>query len=131
MRRRAHREYVEDDSLVVTIPPIVQKSTFWFPSLPDRCSPALRPSPVDAKVERLDDFAQLGLLARIRAEIHARGERACDQQCGVDHRQFAAPNAGTRVQIEKVVVEAFVTGRLRAAALIAVAEETQYAKTAV
>ena len=88
VRRRAQREHVQHNGLAVTIPAVMQESAFGFPAVVDRRAAVLRPTPVHAAVQHIDEFAQPDFVRGVRGEIPARGQRAGDQQRGVDHRQL-------------------------------------------
>ena len=91
---------------------------------------ALRPAPVDAAVQHVDQLAKLDLGRRVGVEVNARGQCAGDEQRGIDRRKLRAPDTGAGAQVQEVVVEAPVAGRLGTAALIAVVEEAQHGETA-
>src|ERR1700680_716367 len=71
--RRAQRQHVEYDRLVVTLPTVMQESALRLPALPERLAAVLRPSPVDAVKERVDDLAQLDFVSSVGIEVHTCG----------------------------------------------------------
>ena len=127
--RRPQCEHVQHDGLAVAIPAVLQEAAFRLPAHPDRFGLVLRPTPVNAQVQKVDQSTQLDFVGHIGREIHGSRQRAGDQQRGVDHRQLRAPHARAAVAIEKVVVKTLIAGRRGTAALIAVAEETQRSET--
>ena len=131
MRRRAQREHVEHDRLVVALPAVVQESAFGLPALPERLAAVLRPSPVDAPIQHIDQFAQLDFVAAFAVKymlaVSAPAISSAVSIIDSSERQTRAPVCA----VEEVVVEALVAGRLGAAALIAVAEETQRGEAAL
>src|SRR6185437_9556214 len=130
MGRRAQRQGIQQQRLAVTLPAVMQIAAFGFPALPDGALAVLRPAPVDPSVQLVGQLAQFGLGRRVGGEIGGRGEHAGDQHGAVDHRQLRLPHPRAGADIEKVVVEALVAGRGRAAALVAVAKEMQHQQAA-
>ena len=110
MGRRAERQHVEHDRLVVTLPTVMQESALRLPALPEGLAAVLRPSPVDAAKEQVDDFPQLDFFGSVGTKVHTRGQRTGDQQRGIDHRQFRAPDARAGVKVKEVIVKPLVAG---------------------
>jgi hypothetical protein len=96
------------------------------PAVADGRRAHLRPGPVHAAVDLVDEAADAGLVGLLAVEEALRMQRAHQQQRGVDGGQLAAPEAQPRLHVEEVIEEALVAGHAGPArALRQAGEEAQ------
>jgi hypothetical protein len=72
--RRGNGQNIENDSLAITLPAIVEKTAFWFPSLRKGDFAILCPTPIHAAIQRVCKYPNLTLVLRTIAKIGTRGE---------------------------------------------------------
>src|SRR5207344_1710466 len=102
----------------------MEETAFGLPSLGDRSSIILRPLPIDPAIERIGQLADFGLLAAA-VEIAAGHEHARQQQGRVDERQFALPDAASRLHVQEMIIKTLVAGGVGLLALRAAPERLQ------
>ncbi len=124
-RRRTQAQHVQQQRLVVAFPAVAQEAAFGRPAVRDRAAPVLSPLPIRTAVQRVGQGAQFLFVGTAGVEVHRRRERAGQQEGGVDGGQLALPGAAPAAHVEKVVVEALVSGGVGLWAVRAVPEESQ------
>ena len=132
MRRRADREGVQDQRLRVAFPAVAEEAALGGPPHRDRLALVHRPLPVDGVVEGVGAVADLRLVRVVGVVEEGGGaEEARDQERRVDGRELGLPRPAAGLQVQEVVVEAPVPGRVGGLALGAVAEESEDAEGAL
>src|SRR5579862_9090022 len=85
----------------------------------DRISSIQRPFPINSPVKHVGKFPYFAFLFTLSAEIVGRRKNTCDEYGRVNGRQFALPRTASRLHVEEVVVEPFVSRRIRLRTLMA------------
>src|SRR4029453_674454 len=106
-------EDVEQQTFVVTLVAMSDKPSLWPPTMRERRSPITRPIPVGATVQRRGQGPDLDLVGRVSIEIGGDCQSAREQKRRVDGGKLALPNAATGFDVQEVVEEAFITGRIQ------------------
>jgi hypothetical protein len=81
--------------------------------------------PIHAPVQRVGEPPHLTLIVRVLIEVDSGGQRAGDQDGRVYGRQLRTPRAPAGRDIEEMIKEAPVPGRVRHRTLWSVPEEAQ------
>ena len=123
--RRTEAEQVHQQRFVVAGPGIREEARLGSPAVGDRRAADEHPLPVRPTVEFVRQPADLGLLLGIRVEVGGTGEHPGEEECRVDRRELALPDAPTGLHVEEVVVETLVARCIRLRPLRAVAKEAQ------
>ena len=116
---RPEREQHHEHRLVVALPVVRDETRLRLPAHADVVAPHLRPFPVDAPVDRVDQGADLRLVGMVGIEVGLRVQHAADQQRRVDRGQLAAAGALTGLHVEEMVEESLVPRHADAAASLA------------
>ena len=87
--------------------------------------PIQRPAPIHPPVQRVSEPSHLTLSAGVPVEIGGGGQGAGDQDGGVDGRQLGTPCTPAARDIEEMVEEALVAGRIAHWSVRSVPEEAQ------
>src|ERR1700735_2375015 len=117
---------IKDAGFAVTLPTVVKKTGFWFPSLRKSRFAVQRPLPVDAAIQCIGELPNLGLVLSAAGKIGSRGEHSGEEQSRIDQRQLALPDPFAGLHLKEVIIQTLVTGRrLRRLALRAVGEKTE------
>ena len=125
MRWRTKAEQVQEQRLVIALPPIWQESALRLPTVRDRRPAILGPLPVDAPVQLVGQRSDFALVRRFIREIGRRGQHARQQKCRIDGGQLTLPNTPSGLHVEKVIIKALVSCCIHSLALGAVPEKPQ------
>ena len=127
MRRRAERQHVEDQGLVVAFPAVGEeaRARLGLPAVRKRRATVQHPIPFDALVQELGEPTDLGLVGVGAVEVLRRSEGAGDEERGVDARELGPPRPLAALQVQEVVVETVRAGGIDSVALLARGEEAQ------
>ena len=124
MSGRTHRQQVQQRGLVVALPIVVGETLLRSPAHGHPGRPHLRPVPVDAGIDVVDQRPDQRLVRVGAVEPRLAMQHAGEEQRGVDGRQLAGTEAGAGLRVEEMVEEALVAGHARrCAALGRVVEE--------
>ena len=125
MRRRAESEDIEQQALVVAFPAMWDEPVLRPPAMRQGRSAIAGPVPVGPLVERIGQVSDLGFVRRVAVEIRADRQGAREQERRVDGGKLALPNAATRFDVQEMVEEALVAGRVRLGTLRACEQVSQ------
>src|SRR5262245_51293660 len=76
-------------------------------------------------IQQIGQTPDLDLLGRVLVEVRANGQRTREQEGRVDRGELAIPHATTGFDVEEVVEEPLVPGRVRLRALRTLQQELQ------
>ena len=112
MRRRGEREQIDHHPFVVAVPAARDQAGAGFrvPAHADEPVRARQEGPVDALVHADPELPDLRLVRGGTVEIGGGGERAEQEQGGVDARQLDGLEPPRGLHVEEVVEEAVVPG---------------------
>ena len=129
-RRRAEPQDVQQQRLVVAFPAVLQKAALGLPAVDDGGAAVLRPLPVGPAIEPVGKAPNVALIGRVCVEVAPGRQRAGQEHGAIHRRELATPGAPAAHQIQKMIVEAAIPGRIRLRALWARPKETECRKCA-
>src|SRR5690349_245956 len=109
----AEAEDIEQQTFVISAPTMGDEPVLGPPAMGQGCLAVAGPVPVGSLVEMVGDLPDFGLIGSVVVEISGHGQGAREQECRVDGRQFALPNAAPGLYVEEMVEEALVARGVR------------------
>jgi hypothetical protein len=97
----------------------------------DRRATVARPVPVRPPVERVGQASDFGFFLRVSVEVGGTGQGTREQERGVERGELAIPDATTGIDVEEVIEEPLVPGRVRLRSLREVHEAAKSAAGAL
>ena len=101
------------------IPSIRKKSRLGLPAMADRCPIIQGSLPIDAAVKHISKFPYLAFSVALSGEIGCHGQHTGHEYRGINGRQFASPSPTAGLDVNEMVVEAFISRSVRFGTLMA------------
>jgi len=110
VHRCAQRQQVDDHGFVVAAPVQLDESVGRHPAQRDQRRARLRPGPVHARINGVDQLPYPRLIVVGLVEPALAEQHSGQQQRRVHRRQLAATGSQSAVHVEEVIEEAMVSG---------------------